>query len=470
VWNGGEGNGRVAKKNRHGKASEWADEKEIRSQIETSFLKDLDIRNSIESSSGTSRGNVISLDAEHLRGKLQTEMDQKGHICPQLFPDPQRRLDLEEWSSTYETLAAFQQALKNVAKKETDAWHHTNPGSLLEADDVGDISALLSKCTRCIDFLFDTVQTIQQTISFRSLHTLTDVQALQKTVKVVLDAPDSLDESALVSPHRRMTIQDAQWLAERVRSFQTDLDSLEDRFDRRILRRDLVALIDDVKKASGNPFRFFNSRWKTIQPRLQRFYRNTVPTDPRQVVRDLEAIVPIWNRYNELSWSKSAGTAVFGELWQGVDSNPNDLDERIDWLVRYAEIREEKWIDEEVINRLVRKEPGDSELHNLFRQIPIQVEALKADLDKLIFFLEWDIESQFGTSLKDVDLKSVYKALSMCEDQLFVLPAWSAYRYYHQEILQTFAAPLVEALDRQELDVDDLLPCLFLNYMQVRSA
>ncbi len=408
------------------------------------------------------------MDAEQLRDQLQSAMDRKGRPCPQLYPDQERQLDAKEWSNTYEILQSLQKSLKNVAKKETDAWHHTDPHSLLKADDVGDISALIAECKRSIDFLFETQKTIQEKMSLRPLDTLQDIRIFQKLVTVVLNAPDALTESTLVSQHWRMKIQDARWLADRVRSFQEELESLEDCFERRILCRDLPALIDQVKTMSGKPFRFLSSRWKTIQSRLQRYYRTPPPSDPQQVVRDLEAIVPVWNRYNELSWSKTAGMEVFGDLWQGVDSNPDDLDERIDWLALYAEIRAEGWIDVDTVKRLAGKDPGEAKCHDLLWQIPTQAEALQTALDKLISFLNWDIKGQFGTFLKDVDIKSIHKALSRCEDQLFVLPAWSAYRFYRQETLKTFAAPFVGALDRQELDADDLLPCLFLNYMQVR--
>ncbi|MDP3012881.1 MAG: hypothetical protein Q8M92_01475, partial [Candidatus Subteraquimicrobiales bacterium] len=129
----------------------------------------------------------------------------------------------------------------------------------------------------------------------------------------------------------------AKKIIRELREYHKNLEILG-KFQKNILDRDLGKSLHDFTSASGKRLKFLSGDYKKTKNNISQLYLKEAPPDDHRIQEDLETLLRMQDLRNSIRSSKDTARALFGQAWNGEDTDPQFLCDLADWVIRFRKL------------------------------------------------------------------------------------------------------------------------------------
>ncbi|MFW6111151.1 MAG: AAA domain-containing protein, partial [Thermoproteota archaeon] len=245
----------------------------------------------------------------------------------------------------------------------------------------------------------------------------------------------------------------------RLKSFER---SLTQKFHDKALNQDPTSLLREYRELAPKLTRFFRRRYWQVKGEINDLYKINLPGE-HQVISDLEELRSYRRTLRKIQAYKAEAESIFGPHWKGGESDPQKLEEFSAWIIQFRNQIRKGILQEEAINLVI----NGFDKEQLRQAIQNSDEVLTSfHLSATNFFTRVDAhaEEMFGKPFEEVDFEELKSRLELCQDNLSDLQPWSTYIMKRKQCLRYHGSGVVDAVERGDLDAEDLVPCFKGNF------
>ncbi|MEG3223938.1 MAG: hypothetical protein BME94_00035 [Methanobacteriales archaeon Met13] len=177
---------------------------------------------------------------------------------------------------------------------------------------------------------------------------LVDLTGLKKpqTRKELIETLEEAQLIASAPPVEKELLENENWnsasppakkIIRELREYHKNLEILG-KFQKNILDRDLGKSLHDFNSASGKRLKFLSGDYKKTKNNISQLYLKEDPPDDHRIQEDLETLLRMQDLRNSIRSSKDTACALFGQAWNGEDTDPQFLCDLADWVIRFRKL------------------------------------------------------------------------------------------------------------------------------------
>jgi hypothetical protein len=342
-----------------------------------------------------------------------------------------------------------------VAPVPEHPWQGADPGTVLPADREA-VEEAIDEALAALDEAAAVASDAAEAWGFLEPRSLADAADLR----------DGLEALAEIPPTPREILEDDTW-NRRPRAAGDLLDALRDlreleadvgeRTDPDLVAPDPGEVLDRYQRLHPTWTRLLRPSWWRLKGVLSSLYEADRPSEPREVVADLQALVEIRRLQAELGGRRDEGRDLFGPLWDGPDTDLGEAETFARWAVELRTLLREDRLEADVLDRVASGVNPDA-LRARRDEVDEAASLAREAVASLFDEVGADPEAILGTPLEETPFPVLEARLDVWAGATGQLQAWSQYVSTREAVRETVAAPLVPHIEEGSLGPGDLLP------------
>lgn len=390
------------------------------------------------------------------RERAEMLFESRGREMPRVHVEDVREVTVDEYEEARRKLDDLAGYLEDFHPVAASPWYGCQPGRVLP-EERRELESHLEHAVRVYERYSDAVDRIDERYPVREVESLEQltatVEAVETLERDVPVAPEVAEDSVWDS--RPDDADEVIQLVARVSELQEDVGA---RTDPEELDRDVADLRRDVDELKGKLTRWLRPRWYGLRNEVEALYSGDRPRMSR-VADDLEDLVELDIKLDRLDEVDDRGRELFGELWQGADTDPGDIESFAEWILPFRSHLIEGVYDGEDVVSYLEGEGSNRPHEPLLAEAEAEAEDLEEALQNLVDRLDADVDAVFGDDVPHAKTEVVGTVLRDWRDGTDDLERWARYNEVREEVLDTAAAGVVAFVDGGVLQPDELVPC-----------
>jgi len=191
-----------------------------------------------------------------------------------------------------------------------------------------------------------------------------------------------------------------------------------------------------------------------------------VPFRDSKILLDLAGIFEYKTLRLELENSSAEGEKYFGNYWKGFESDPDLLEECIQWIILFRQYLKEGTLTDRSF-RLIGLEIDSEALESAVSHVLDATQEFLKAFKRVGLRIGADFGKMCPEGLEAAKLNSLKNLVTCWKNETSSLVLWSQYLGYRQAGLETKAAPIMEDLESGKLAVCDAIPAFEGNHAEI---
>lgn len=394
------------------------------------------------------------------REEAAGHFDAQGKEVPHVEIDDPADISTVAHQAAISALETLQSRLEVVHPVPDHPWAGCRPGTVLP-DERRRINEQMETALDSIADVREARTRLKAECGVQPDQTIVSIREALNASKVLAES-EPVDSEVLLNTEWNSVPQEAVELIDlvvRIQEAQADVGS---RTNPSHVDRDPRELLTEYQDIHSSLTRFVRPKWYRLGREISTLYGGDSPSESTAVIQDLENLIELQEAEAELVDARSRGRALFGSLWQGDSSDPEQLRNFSLWVVDFrAHLLDEIYSDESV--EMVTRGVSKDDLGDTISATEDALEEAETELELFREKVGLDVSSVFETSLDETALLSLAAYLEGLRDEVDRLERWSRFDETRAEVLDTPAAPLIKLVNAGNLSPEAVLPCYRAN-------
>ena len=407
-----------------------------------------------------------------IREKASEYFTEKELNMPRVwFPDPSSG-DKDSWNNAINSLENLSPMLHRVAPISDHPWKGCALGTI-SIQNEEEIFQVISDFAASLDDLLGVFSDIEHKLGVRMPKSF-EYYARHFEAVELIENTFSVDTAVLLNTKWDSFNNEAKELIQQVEI----IAQAKEKFTRYALDTDpvlkldtslIMILADEYEDFSYQPKWRRLISWKynrNVKKPIRSFYRSTMPKDPVKVREDLKELSECIDMREQMEWIMAAtetGPALFGNQWDGEDSQPEKLREFADWIVKFRGCLRDRTLTEMAVD-IVSKANSDIIFDAIRDDLDSAVKNFRMKRHLLFETLNTSSEDLFGIEEDNVFFQDYIDRIDLWKQERSLLRTWSQFSTRLLACRETIAEPILKCIDK--LNPNDLVPCFEGNFSE----
>ena len=154
--------------------------------------------------------------------------------------------------------------------------------------------------------------------------------------------------------------------------------------------------------------------------------------------------------------------SLFGSHWKSEESETENLKNISEWILKFRKSLEEGRITEKIV--IILDSVEQDEVKRISKQMHQDYDQIIQNIGRLDSFLHFDPDSVLGTNLIKSPIDYLISQVSLLKTSLSDLQNWSRFSSSRNECLKTIGSNMVKLVENDEIEGNDIIPCLEGNF------
>ncbi|HMK54718.1 MAG TPA: DUF3320 domain-containing protein [Methanobacteriaceae archaeon] len=240
------------------------------------------------------------------------------------------------------TTSKFQKkALKMDLKGEMESFKKQGKELLLVPSPVfkdyeGEIKTSLNNLTILLDNLKSEINNLVDITGLKKPQNRKELEETLEEARLIASAPP-VEKALLENENWNSASPEAKKIIRELREYRKKIKML-DNFQKNVLNHDLGVLLQEFTSASHKRLKFLSGDYKKTKNNISLLYLKEAPQDDQRIQDDLETLLRLQDLRNSLQGSQDTAKFLFGQAWNGEDTDPQFLCDLADWLIRFRKL------------------------------------------------------------------------------------------------------------------------------------
>lgn len=382
-----------------------------------------------------------------------------GLQMPRISIENPENCTLKEWqlaNSKVKELAELYKLVKPISK---NPWRLSRPDPILPAEEE-EIRYLLDKSLQTLKKLRSKLETMHEISGIPLTVTLEELEHVIDAVDIISSFP-SLERELILNPRWDYQKDAVYELIKNLEEYDKFKPVLRE-FNKDMLEFDLVSLLNEFEQHQEKFLKFLSSDYKKLKKKIGQLYLKNPPDDDDKILNDLRTLIKYQKLKKRIIEEDSLARTLFGSHWKSEDSNPDNLREIAEWILKFRKALKKGQISEKVLIILdSSKQEPIKQLNSQISQIFKTLLDLLSQLNKYLHFTQ---KSPLGRDIKTKLLSDIESYIAGLNIAIPQLQSWSRFNVTRKETLDTLAQDLVFLLEKDNIRPEDMIPCLEGNF------
>ncbi|WP_372370610.1 DUF3320 domain-containing protein [Candidatus Uabimicrobium sp. HlEnr_7] len=384
----------------------------------------------------------------------------QGEDVPRMTFQEIENVAVSDWEKAKSLCISFSQALEVVQPVSSHPWRQCAPGMILPSDE-DSIKKQLQNTLAHIESVRESIEYLQQTTHVCLPESLGDLAKIVDATKLMADIRKI---SQKVIEHREWENPTGrpQYLIEQVEKAQKLKSEILEKFEERVLNKDVPDILREFKHSAMKLLHPLNSRFRYLRWDIRFWYKDHAKRPPQQVILDLEQVNDYLNLVHDIQQKFQEGTNLFDFLWQSENGDTTSLRLFMKWMEQLKFFLSRNILTQE---SLIALENGvvPEDIRLCTQQISESQDALRKNIDDLFEKMGAEVQKTFSNKLEDVNLDVLSEQVQLWLKEIHHLQRWSQYYSIRKQCSDTIAYSMVDIIDEDLLTHQDVIPCLEAN-------
>lgn len=362
----------------------------------------------------------------------------------------------EENQAALSSLQQFSKRVELAAPVPQHPWFGCSPGDVLPQSR-HDAERRLEDLLESLSELREASSRLQDECAVDPDQTVTGVTTAIEAAKILKDS-EPVDAEVLQNSSWNKKPPRAEDLIQRVARTQELASDVGERTDPAHVDPDVTALLTDYRKLHDSVTRFLRPSWYKLGSHLSALYGGETSEESAAIIQDLEDLIELEQNRTALEDAQSTGRDLFGSLWQGEKTDPDQLRRFSEWVVEFrGHLLEDMYQDRSV--EMVTRGVAESRLGRTIDRAQDRLETFEQQLESLVDMVGLDGRRVFGDPIKEVSFEAIEEQLQTYRSEIDRLERWGRFDVTREEVRETPAAPIVDRVEAGDIPPDDIGPC-----------
>nr|WP_286243521.1 hypothetical protein [Methanobacterium ferruginis] len=366
---------------------------------------------------------------------------------------------LREWQRTVNKFKELGELYKLVKPVSNNPWNATQPDPILPAEEE-EIETLLDKTMETLHELDLKAQDLSEISGVTIPVTLQETENLIAAVEIISSFP-SLERDLILNTQWDYDKLQVYNLIKSLEEYKSKAKGLK-RFKKGVLNEDILSLLMAFQEQKPKLLKFLSGDFKKAKKRISRLYIGKTPEDEDIILQDLEELIKCQKLRLKIKEQDELARSLFGSHWKSEESEAENLKNISEWILKFRKALEEGRITEKIL--IILDSAEQYELKKTIQEMHQDYDHILQNINQLDSFLHFDQDSVLGESITQSPLDYLLPQLSLLKVGLSGLQNWSRFSSSRAECLQTIGFDLVELVDKDEIEAEDIIPCLEGNF------
>ncbi|NYB52664.1 MAG: DUF3320 domain-containing protein [Methanobacteriaceae archaeon] len=394
-----------------------------------------------------------------LKEKALHHFEKKGNKLPRFTMDDSEYCTLREWQRTLNKFKELGELYKLVKPVAYNPWNSTSPDPILPAEEE-EIEALLSETIEKLNKLNLKAEKLSKIAGIKIPVTLEEMEHLIAAVEIVSSFP-SLERDLILNTQWDYDKLKVYNLIKSLEEFKSKEKGLK-RFKNGVLDEDIISLQRNFQEQKPKLLKFLSGDFKKAKKRIEKLYQGKIPDDDEIILQDLEELIRCQELLLKIRKQDELARSLFGSHWKAEKSEAENLKNISEWILKFRKALEEGRITEKIV--LILDSAEQHEIKRIIQEMHRYYDQILQNMTQLDGFLHFNHDSVFGENLTKSPIEYLLSPISLLKLGLSSLQNWSRFSSSRLECLETVGSKLVELVDKDEIESEDIIPCLEGNF------
>lgn len=349
------------------------------------------------------------------------------------------------------------QTLALVEPLAAHPWLGCEPMNVLPSDEY-EIGSLINDCSAALSRLQISSDRLADICGVSRIDNVNDTVSAIDAANVVASSI-AADRSVLLNEQWNSPNPQAEALIRKVEMLRDRLKMAMLRFQPQALNRDVASLLSEFEILSAKKSRFLSRRYRHLKREIAPLYKGEPARAIERITSDLEHLAECAKLREEIRQSQKTGKALFGSHWRAHESDPDTLRAFAEWIVAFRHQLLGSALAERSVD-IICKGISRDQVEQAARMLADSAEQFRRKRDQLSERINIDYEAIFGASADQVSFSHFEARLKVWRAGMNRLQRWSQFCAVRRQCLATPAAPVIEMVNRGQIEPDDIIACL----------
>jgi len=367
----------------------------------------------------------------------------------------------KDWKNAVSTLKNVTEVITPLKPISKNAWYNTEPGTILPTDSE-DISELLEKAILTLN---DVEADLYELIELTGIRKPLNKSEMDSTIKTTLLIADPLttDPDVIFNPVWEIGRSEIIKIIDILVEYDTNRKELEKRFNKGVLNTDIQGLLDDYKETSSKFLKSFRGKYKKSKDKIAKLYRDFVPEDDDVVIQDLKTLKSCQELQKRLEKLNNEAKAVFGDEWKGTETDLKKIKDLAEWVLTVKKLLKTGKITERTFDIIIDG-PDTATINGTIQKLNKDYGNFLKVYKAIKSYIKIDEELVFGAKMRFVRFHELESRIENFQKGMPLLQKWSQLTAILNETPSPIAQPIVELIKADQINIDDIIPCLKANF------
>lgn len=367
----------------------------------------------------------------------------------------------KDWKNAVSTLKNVTEVITPLKPISKNAWYNTEPGTILPTDSE-DISELLEKAVLTLNDVEADLYELIELTGIRKPLNKSELDSSLKTALLIAD-PLTTNPEVIFNPVWEIGRSEIIKIIDILVEYDTNRTELEKRFNKGVLNTNIQSLLDDYQETSSKFLKSFRGKYKKSKDKIAKLYRNEVPEDDEVVIQDLKTLKSCQELQKRLEKLNSEAKAVFGDEWKGTETDLKKIKDLAEWVLTVKKLLKTGKITERTFDIIVDG-PDTATINGTIQKLNKDYGSFLKVYKAIKGYIKIDEELVFGAKMRFVRFHELESRIENFQKGMPLLQKWSQLTAILNETPSQIAQPIVELIKADNINIDDIIPCLKANF------
>lgn len=376
------------------------------------------------------------------------------------FPMKQVELcTLRDWQRTVNKFKELGELYLLVKPVLDNPWRLTQPDPILPAEEE-EIETLLTDSMLVLDTLNSKAMELSKMSGVNVPSTLEEMEHLIAAVEIISSFP-SLERDLILNPSWDYDKLQVYNLIKSLEEYKSHIKELE-QFKRGCLEEDIPYLINEFQGQKKKILKFLSGDFKKVKKKIGRIYIDEAPEDDKEILEDLKKLRRCQKLQEDIRRQDEKARSLFGSHWKAEKSQVENLKNISEWILKFRNALKEGRITEKTL--IILDSLDQKELRRITNELHQNYDEILNRMKELNHYLHFNPDSLLINHLKKSQITHLISYICELKENMGVLQNWSRFSSSRAECAQTIGCQMVELVDEDEIESQDLIPCLEGNF------
>jgi DNA polymerase III delta prime subunit len=395
-----------------------------------------------------------------LRERARRHFTAVGRAMPRVKLAGVEDCDQQQWLDALMKLAALGQMLAAIRPLATHPWRGCDPDAVMPSDEY-EVALLIKRCRANLEHLLTCLQKLTAICAMQPIANVEQTAGALSAAKLIV-VTQSTSHRVMLNQAWKNPGEPVKALIAELQQTQRELEEAAGVYRAHALDEDIAGLLAEYQYLSTKRLRFFLPRYHRLRRAVAGLYRGTPPLAP-QLITNLRHLADTLRRRNYLQRGSSEGSALFGPLWQGEQSDVGALREFAEWVFAVRRCIGDNVFADEVTD-LIEAGVAGAEIEQAAASVSDAVMRFKQAREALNQRLRIADEEVFSARTDLVTFSAFAEQLDIWQSEIARLQRWAQYRALVRDLMKTIATPLLESIAGDQIDPEDVVECFKGNF------